>query len=452
MFNKNDLIEVEVIDLGENGEGIGKIDNFTLFIHGGVPGDIVEAKIIKVKKQYAIAKVEKFISQSAFRITPECPYLNCGGCQTQMISYNNQLTIKKQLVQSTLERIGGFKSIKVNEVLGMVTPFNYRNKSQFPIRDIDGKLHIGFFKQRTHDVVDIESCMVQHDLVNKVMIRLRELFIKFSISAYNEEKHTGYLRHVVTRISYKTSDMMLIFVTNGYSTEDELLVKIINELSEEFVEIKSYIQNINKSKGNRVLGFENKTLKGSDKIIDYIEELSFEISPLSFLQVNPIQTEKLYSTALKMLNINKDDTVFDIYCGIGTISLFLAEHAKKVYGVEIVDVAIQDAKKNADNNNLTNTEFIVGKAEEVIPELYKNGVVADIVVVDPPRKGCEEPVLRTILEMEPKMIAYVSCKVSTLARDLKILSEKYEVIEVQPVDLFPHTTHVETVVKLKLLK
>lgn len=450
MYKKNEIIEIEIIDLGENGEGIGKVDGFTLFVHGGIPGDIVKAKIIKVKKQYAIAKVLEVLTASPFRVIPDCPYLQCGGCQTQMIDYKAQLDIKKQLVASTLKRIGGLSDVIVNDVIGMDEPFAYRNKSQYPVRRVGEEIHVGFYKQRTHDVVDIERCLVQHPEVNKVMKYVANWIRNSGISVYDEAKHKGYLRHVVTRISYKTRDMMLIFVTNGQKDDAVMLEHISKEIMDKFPCVKSVIQNINTQRGNRVMGFESKTLCGTGKITDYIKELSFEISPLSFLQVNPIQTETLYETALDMLEISKEDTVFDVYCGIGTISLFLAKHAKKVYGVEVVDVAIEDAKQNAKNNHISNTEFIAGKAEEVIPKLYKQGVKADIVVVDPPRKGCDEAVIETLLEMAPKHIAYVSCKVSTLARDLKLLSEKYEIVSVTPVDLFPHTTHVECCSLLKL--
>jgi len=450
MLEKNKCYEIKIIDLGDGGEGIGKIDNLTVFVHGGIPGDLLSTKIIKLKKQYAIGIVDSIIEASELRQIPECPYTKCGGCQTQNINYKAQLDLKKKLVEDCMTRIGGL-DVKVNDVLGMNEPISYRNKSQYPVRMVDGKLHLGFYKQRTHEVVNIDNCMVQHPLVNKIMKSLRCHLENSDIKIYNEEKHRGILRHIVTRISFRTQDVMLIFVTNN-NDEIPVLKDIGQKLVEEFPNIKSVIQNINTSKGNRVMGYENITLLGEDKIMDYISDLSFEISPLSFLQVNPIQTEVLYNKALELADINKEDQVIDIYCGIGTISLFLAEEAKKVVGVELIDVAIEDAKKNAINNKLDNTEFFAGKAEVVIPDLYKKGYRADVIVVDPPRKGCEKQVLDTMLAMAPEKIVYVSCKPSTLARDLKILSEKYKVEEVQPVDLFPFTTHVETVCKLKLLK
>lgn len=448
MLTKNKIYEVEIVDLGDNGEGIGKINDFTVFIHGGIPGDKVCTRIIKVKKQYAIGIVDGILEPSSKRCVPECPYIKCGGCQTQMIDYSSQLLIKKKHVEDAMKRIGNL-DVKVSDVLGMTDPIAYRNKSQYPVRLQEGTLQMGFYKQRTHEVVDLDHCLVQHPLVNRVIKSLRKHLERLNIKPYNELKHNGILRHVVTRISFKTQDMMLIFVTN--TKEEQSVLRTLSEtLSSEFPQIKSFVQNINVSKGNRVLGYENITLLGEAKIVDYIGELSFEISPLSFLQVNPIQTEVLYNKVMTLADLNPEDRVIDIYCGIGTISLFLAQRAKHVVGVELIDVAIEDAKKNAMNNGLSNTEFYAGKAEIVIPELYKKGYEADVIVVDPPRKGCEKEVLDTILEMAPKKVIYVSCKASTLARDLKILSEKYIIECIQPTDLFPFTTHIETIVKLSL--
>jgi len=450
MLTKNEIIEIKIIDLGDQGEGIGKINDYTVFVHGGIPGDQVKAQVIKVKKTYAIAKVMDIVTPSKDRQVPECPYIHCGGCQIQMIDYKAQAKIKRDHVQSTMERIGGFKDIKVMPVKTMKDPFAYRNKSQYPVRKEDGQVKIGFYKQRTHKIVPIDRCMVQHPLVNKVMKVLKDKLLGSDMTYYNEEKHRGFLRHIVTRISYDTRDMMLIFVTNGHEEKRDSLIKISQEIQAEFEEVKSFIQNINTKKGNRVLGFENHTLLGQDKIIDEIMGHDFEISPLSFLQVNPLQTEVLYEEALKMADITDEDTVFDVYCGIGTISLFLADHAKEVYGIEIVEDAIEDAKKNMVRNYIDNVHFLAGPAEELVPKLYKQGIQADVVVLDPPRKGCEQDVLDTLLAMAPRKIVYVSCKASTLARDLKILSEKYRVECVQPVDLFPHTTHIENVAKLVL--
>lgn len=450
MLNKNDIIETKIIDLGEHGEGIGKYNDFTVFVHGGIPGDEVKVQMMKVKKTYGIGRVIEITKPSINRCVPDCPYVHCGGCQIQMINYDAQAALKEEQVASTIKRIGGFSDIKVEPIIKMDDPFAYRNKSQYPVRKDEGEIKIGFYKQRTHDIVPIDFCMVQHPLVNKVMKSLKAMLMASDMTFYNERKHNGFLRHIVTRISYDTKDMMLIFVCNGEDEKRDVLIKISKAIQVEFPEVKSFIQNINKSKGNRVLGFKNHTLLGTDKITDVIMGHVFEISPLSFLQVNPIQTKVLYEKALEMADLSKDDVVFDVYCGIGTISLFLAKHAKAVYGIEIVEDAIKDADVNKVKNNIDNATFIAGPAEEVVPDLYKKGITADVVVLDPPRKGCEQEVLDTLLAMAPKKIVYISCKVSTLARDLKILSEKYQIESIQPVDLFPHTTHVETVVKLKL--
>ena len=450
MLLKNDLVNLQVLDLGEHGEGIGKVNDFTVFVHGGIPGDEVEVKIIKVKKSYAIGKVTRIIRPSVSRVIPECPYVECGGCQVQMVDYEAQVKWKQEDVSNTLKRIGGFDNQRVEPVLKMEDPFAYRNKSQYPVRKEEGHVQIGFYKQRTHDLVAIDHCMVQHPLVNKIMKALKNILANIDMSVYNETLHRGFLRHIVTRISYQTRDVMLIFVTSSEDHPKNRLNEICEILQAKFPEIKSFIQNINAHKGNRVLGNKNITLMGQDKITDYIMGHAFEISPLSFLQVNPIQTEVLYKKALEMANIKKTDTVFDVYCGIGTISLFLADYAKHVYGIEIVEDAIRDANENKVTNKIENVTFSEGPAEVIVPELYKKGITADVVVLDPPRKGCEEAVLRTLMEMKPEKIVYISCKVSTLARDLKYLSELYTVEEVQPVDLFPHTTHIENVVKLKL--
>jgi 23S rRNA (uracil1939-C5)-methyltransferase len=450
MLLKNDHVSLEVIDLGEHGEGIGKINDFTVFVHGGIPGDEVEVKIIKVKKSYAIGKVTKILKKSDLRVVPECPYIECGGCQIQMVDYGAQLAWKQADVYATFKRIGGLEDHEVKPVLGMDDPFAYRNKSQYPVRRENGHVEIGFYKQRTHDLVAIDHCMVQHPLINKIMKSLRNILANLDMSVYDESSHRGFLRHIVTRISYETRDVMLIFVTNGEDHSNNRLKEICEILHAKFPEIKSFIQNINSHKGNRVLGYKNVTLMGNDKITDYIMGHAFEISPLSFLQVNPIQTKVLYEKALDLAKIKKTDTVFDVYCGIGTISLFLADYAKEVYGIEIVEDAIKDANENKVKNNVENVSFYAGPAEVIVPDLYKKGMTADVVILDPPRKGCEEAVLKTLLEMKPEKIVYISCKVSTLARDIKFLSDLYKVEEIQPVDLFPHTTHVETVVKLKL--
>jgi len=430
-------------DIGDSGEGIGKIEGFTIFVNNAIPEDKVLIEITKVKKNYGLGRIIEIKEESPYRIEPLCSVADkCGGCQIQSIDYKKQLEIKKDKVKSNIERIGKLEGVLIHDTLGMNEPFNYRNKAQFPIGVIRGKSLIGFYKKGTHDIVDINGCKIQHEINDKIIRIFKDFIDRNRVSVYDEQTDKGLLRHILTRVSYASDDLMVVIITNG--TKLPFKNEIVNELTKEIPQIKSIVQNINTKKTNVILGRECKTLYGQDKIVDYIGNLKFEISPLSFFQVNPFQTKVLYDKALEYAGLSGNETVFDIYCGIGTISLFLAQKSKKVYGIEVVEAAIEDAKKNARLNNLTNSEFFVGKAEDIIPKLYKEGLKADVVVVDPPRKGCDRVVLETIAMMEPKRVVYVSCKPSTLARDLKILDELgYRTVEIQPVDMFPHTTHVE---------
>ncbi|WP_432402193.1 23S rRNA (uracil(1939)-C(5))-methyltransferase RlmD [Wukongibacter sp. M2B1] len=436
---------VEIIDIGESGEGIGKIDGFTVFVEGGIPDDKVVIEAIKVKKNYAMGRIVEIKERSPHRVNPVCPVeKDCGGCQIQNINYAKQLEIKKNRVESSIERIGKLEGILIHDTLGMDIPFNYRNKAQFPVGKEKGQSLIGFYKKGTHHIVDLDSCKIQHSINDRIVKLFKNFIEKNKVSIYDKKTGKGILRHILTRVSYASGDLMVVIITNGKKLpfRDE----IVRVLTKEIPEIKSIIQNINSKKTNVILGHECKTLYGQGKIVDYIGDLKFEISPLSFFQVNSFQTKILYDKALEYAGLSGNETVFDIYCGIGSISLFLAQKAKKVYGIEVIDAAIRDAENNARLNNMDNTEFFVGKAEELVPKLYKKGLKADVVVVDPPRKGCEKVVLETIAMMNPERIVYVSCKPSTLARDLKILDELgYRTVEIQPVDMFPHTTHVETV-------
>lgn len=449
MLLKDREYEVDVVDIGQGGVGIGKHDGFTVFVDGGLISDKLKVKITKSKKNYAVGEIVEIIEKSPFRVERVCSdkLSDCGGCQIQELDYQKQLDIKTNEVKQTISRIGKLNDTLVHPTLGMENPFRYRNKAQFPIQKIDGKTVIGFYKKKSHDVIPTDKCIIQHD-VNDKIIKIIKTYIKaYNVSIYDEKTHTGVLRHLVTKVGFETKEVMVVLVANGKKLP--YLNELASVLKENVPGFKTLVLNTNREKTNVILGKENKVIYGDGKINDYIGDLVFEISPLSFFQVNPSQTEVLYNKALEYADLKENDTVFDIYCGIGTISLFLAQKSKKVYGVEIVGDAIKDAKINAKLNKLENTEFFVGKAEEVVPKLYKEGKTANVVVVDPPRKGCEESVLDTIVSMEPDKVVYVSCNPSTLARDLAYLDERgYKCKEIQPVDMFPHTMHVESVALL----
>lgn len=449
MLLKDREYEVDVVDIGQGGVGIGKHDGFTVFVDGGLISDKLKVKITKSKKNYAVGEIVEIIEKSPFRVERVCSdkLSDCGGCQIQELDYQKQLDIKTNEVKQTISRIGKLNDTLVHPTLGIENPFRYRNKAQFPIQKIDGKTVIGFYKKKSHDVIPTDKCIIQHD-VNDKIIKIIKTYIKaYNVSIYDEKTHTGVLRHLVTKVGFETKEVMVVLVANGKKLP--YLNELASVLKENVPGFKTLVLNTNREKTNVILGKENKIIYGDGKINDYIGDLVFEISPLSFFQVNPSQTEVLYNKALEYADLKENDTVFDIYCGIGTISLFLAQKAKKVYGVEIVGDAIKDAKINAKLNKLENTEFFVGKAEEVVPKLYKEGKTANVVVVDPPRKGCEESVLDTIVSMEPDKVVYVSCNPSTLARDLAYLDERgYKCKEIQPVDMFPHTMHVESVALL----
>lgn len=447
-IKKNEHYIMKIEDLGSGGEGIGKIDGFTLFVEGGIPGDEIEVIVVKVKKSYGYGKLIKIIHPSEARREPPCPIASrCGGCQLQHVSYSAQLDLKTKKVQDSLERIGKLTGITVRPTIGMQNPYYYRNKAQFPVKMKEGKLQIGFYAPRSHEVINLSTCHIQDESNEQIIKILREYIEEYQISVYDEESHKGLIRHILTRKAFHTQELMVCIIINGKKLPHQ------NELIQKLTQIPhmtSIVLNHNTQKGNVILGKSIDVLWGQGFITDYIGAVRFEISPLSFFQVNPMQTKVLYEKALEYAQLTGEETVWDAYCGIGTISLFLAQKAKKVYGVEIVEAAISDAKKNAQINGVENVEFFVGEAEKVIPEQYqKHGIKADVIVVDPPRKGCDEALLQTIVEMGPKRVVYVSCDPTTLARDLKYLCERgYGVDEVQAVDMFPHTMHVETVVKL----
>lgn len=447
---KNDYIEVQFEDLTHDGAGVAKVDGYPLFVKNALPGERAKIKVIKANKGYGFGRLEEILEKSPYRVDAPCPiYKECGGCQLQHLSYEGQLLAKEKQVRDVLTRIGKLENVKVHPVLGMSEPWRYRNKAQVPVGEREGGLIAGFYQQRSHEIIDMEACMIQQEKNDEVVQAVKRICTKYGVTAYNEERHKGTLRHIMARHGQVTKEVMVVLVTRTQELPNK--EKIIKEIVESVEGVKSIIQNVNPKKTNVILGDETRVLWGEEVIYDLIGNVKFAISSRSFYQVNPEQTKVLYDQALTYAELTGEETVIDAYCGIGTISLFLAQKAKKVYGVEIVPEAIADANRNAELNGIENVEFAVGEAEVVIPNWYKEGIVADVLVVDPPRKGCDEALLQTIIEMKPKKVVYVSCNPATLARDLRVLEDGgYTTLEVQPVDMFPHTTHVECVSQLIL--
>lgn len=473
-YAKNDMITVKIEDMGTDGEGIGKLDGFTFFIKDAVIGDVVEAKVMKAKKSYAYARLIRVIAPSKERVTPVCAYYKqCGGCQIQALDYRAQLAFKENKVRNHLLRIGGFSGELLDSVMepvvGMEKPYHYRNKAQFPVgTDKDGNLITGFYAGRTHDIIANTDCALgvkeNQQILEAVLAYMREN----KVSAYDEKTGIGLVRHILIRKGFTSGEIMVCLIVNGNTLPaEERLVEVLKEIQG----VTSICLNTNTENTNVIMGRKNRVLWGESTILDVIhprtaeeiesgkdeltdcnrEGITFAISPLSFYQVNPVQTEKLYSLALEYAQLTGEETVWDLYCGIGTISLFVAQRAKQVYGVEIVEQAILDARENAKRNHIKNASFYVGRAEEVLPHLYETeNIFADVICVDPPRKGCDEACLETIVKMAPKRIVYVSCDSATLARDLKYLcANGYELKKVRPVDQFGHTVHVECVTMLQ---
>lgn len=463
-MNKNDIVTVEITDIGVSGEGIGHVDGYTLFIKDAVIGDVVEAKVMKAKKNYGYARLMKVITPSEYRVEPKCAFARrCGGCQIQEMSYDRQLVFKDQKIRGNLERIGGFTKDQIDTVMqpvvGMEHPFGYRNKAQFPFgTDKEGNPITGFYAGRTHDIIANTDCALGVEQNKEILEIILQYMRENKIKSYNEKTGKGLIRHALIRYGFKTKEIMVCLVINGKKLPraERLIEKLI-----QIEGMTSITISPNTRRDNVIMGDSYEILWGQGYITDYIGNVKYQISPLSFYQVNPVQTEKLYGLALEYADLKGDETVWDLYCGIGTISLFLAQKAKQVYGVEIVPQAIDDAKENAKINAIDNAEFFVGKAEEVLPEYYAeyerehNGETAhaDVIVVDPPRKGCDETLLETIVKMQPEKVVYVSCDSATLARDLKYLcANGYEITVCRGVDQFPQSVHVETVVLLSQQK
>lgn len=463
-LQKNQEVELTIEDITAEGEGIGKLEGFALFVKDTITGDRIRAKIIKVKKNYGYARLTEILEPSPARIEPVCPVARqCGGCQLQHMRYEEQLKYKENKVKNCLERIGGIRIARAGEktedgqeaaimepIMGMEKPFYYRNKAQFPVgRNKEGKLVTGFYAGRTHTVIDTEHCFIQAEINETLVAEVKAFLIEEGIEPYDEEQHQGLVRHILTRVGFTTGEIMVCLVINGEKlpASDKLVARL-----RRIEGMTSICLSINREKTNVILGKTIKILWGQGYITDYIGEIKYQISPLSFYQVNPLQTRRLYETVLEYAGLTGNEVVWDLYCGIGTISLFLAQKAKQVYGVEIVPQAVNDARKNAEINSITNVEFFTGAAEEIIPEKYrdsKGAMRAQIIVVDPPRKGCDERLLETIVQMKPDRVVYVSCDPGTLARDLKYMEGNgYRIDRVRCCDMFGNSVHCEVCVEL----
>lgn len=477
-LKKDDVVTLLIEQIGSEGEGIGKYQGYTLFVKDAVVGDEVLVKVIKTKKTYGYARLMEIVKPSMFRVVPRCEVARqCGGCQIQQLDYEKQLEYKQQKVKDCFLRIGGFENIidatnqefeevtseavVMEPIIGMKEPYHYRNKSQFPVgRNKEGEIVTGFYAGRTHSIIDHDECHIGATINETILAVVKDFMKEFQIEPYQEETHTGLVRHILTRIGFTTGDVMVCIIINGKKLpKAEVLAKRLSEIQEEVHQdgegakfattrrVTSVCLNVNREKTNVILGNEILPVLGEPHIKDYIGEIQYQISPLSFYQVNPIQTKKLYDLTMEYAGLTGSEVVWDLYCGIGTISLFLAQKAKQVYGVEIIPQAIEDAKLNAKLNHMENATFFVGAAEEVLPEKYqKEHIFADVIVVDPPRKGCEVSLLDTVVAMKPARVVYVSCDPATLARDAKYLSESgYQLKKFRPVDQFSHSVHVETV-------
>ena len=447
------LCDVVIEDLSHDGLGIARVDGFLLFVKNALPSERVVARIISAKKKYAHAESLEILQPSPNRIVASCPlFEQCGGCQIQHMNYQAQLDFKQSIVMRNLEKFAKIEQPLVAPVLGMDDPWRYRNKTQVPFgRDTGGNIVAGFYQNRTHEIVDMPACLVQTEVADTIVATVKKFATDHQIEPYNEALQTGVLRHVVTRIGFNSGEIMVVLITK--TTKLPMQNLLVQQLVTEFPAITSVVHNVNPANTNVIFGEQTTTIYGADYIKDSLDGLDFLISARSFYQVNPVQTEVLYKMAVDFAEIGPDDIVFDAYCGIGTITLFLARAAKQVYGVEIVPDAIADAKQNAKINHLSNVEFAVGKAEVIMPQWIADGIVPDVIVVDPPRKGCDPTLLAAFIAARPKRIVYVSCDSATLARDIGILTAGgYALEKVQPVDMFPQTGHVECVVLMSRKK
>lgn len=446
---KNEIYEVNIVDNGFKGEGIAKINDFTIFVPGLVKGEKARIKILKVNSSYAFGKVEELITPSEKRREIDCETYNmCGGCDMRHIDYNEILELKRNIVRSSFKKEN--LDVEIEETVGMDDPLFYRNKLIYPVGiGKDNRPVMGIYAERTHRIVDTTKCRIQNQKLQDVVNDIFSFIKQEGIKVYDETTLSGQIRHLVLRIGIKTNEVMVILVSNceTITKEKELVEYIVGK----YPEVKTIVKNINKENTNVVLGNKNEILYGDGYIYDELLGFRFKISPNSFYQVNPVQTEKLYSLAIESAKLTGKETIFDLYCGIGTIGISASKKVKKIYGIETVPQAIEDAKENAKENGIENAEFFVGDVENKLPEFIKeNKITPDVIFIDPPRKGCDKTALDTIIDIAPKRIIYVSCNPATLARDLKILQEKYEIQKVIPVDMFPFTGHIESIAILEL--
>lgn len=452
MLNKNDVVNLEIIDNGSAFEGIAKLDGLVIFVPGAIIAEKVRAKIIKVTSSYAIAKIEEILVKSKYRKEHFCEvFSTCGGCSAQNIDYSMQLLIKKQIVKNLLDK-QSIKYDKVSSTIGMGIPYYYRNKVQYPVRQKDNKTYIGFYRKNSHDIVENKCCYIQNRVIDILAKNVLDELVKEGFKGYNDDTKTGDIRHILIRRGYHTSDIMIVIVVNNKMILSDYRIRnVVQRLIKKNDHIKNVFLNLNTSNTNEILGDKIKQIYGMDKYIsDYIGDFKFFISPKSFFQVNTTQAEVLYNVLKKDLNLSKDEIIFDLYSGVGSIGIFLSKDVKKVYGIEIEKTAVEMANLNMKENNITNTEYIAGSVEDKIVEFKNRNIHPDVIVVDPPRKGLDTKSIEYILEFNPKKIGYVSCNPATMVRDLKLLGEKYDVKTITPVDMFPHSSHVECVSVLEL--
>ena len=450
-IKKNEEYIVEIIDNGFEGEGIAKINNYTVFVEGAIKGEKCKILILKTTSSHAFAKIVEIIEKSEFRCIPDCDtYKRCGGCSMRHIDYDKTLDIKQEKVQNLINKTLN-TNVEVKKVLGMGNPYNYRNKAQYPVgTDKNGKPIFGVFAKRTHEIVPVKECQIQMKISSEIAKFVLSEMEKFKVSVYNEETGKGLVRHIITKVGIQTNEIMVIIVINGKEMPHELT--LANNIIDKFPDVRTVVKSINMKNTNVIMGDKNEAIVGRGYITDRLGDFIFKISPMSFYQVNPIQAEALYNIGIEKANITKDDVVCDLYCGVGTIGIFASKFAKKVYGIEIVKQAIEDARINANLNDIDNVEFICGDVEEAFDELIKKEKVKpDVIIVDPPRRGLDEKTIENIMKLKTGRVVYISCNPATMVRDLKMMEEMYEVVEVQPVDMFPFTSHVECVSVLRLI-